>query len=119
MKNHFKQIRFGDFLILILILLSSVLLIARNLGKKNGSVRIQTADSTYIYDLSKDNIYKVEGPLGETTIEIKNNRVRITDSPCPNKTCIAQNWGTMLVCLPNKVFVTVENDNGEFDAIAE
>lgn len=113
------KFRFGDFLILVLILFSSILLITRNTGKKNGVVKIQTDKSSYIYNLSENGIYTVEGLIGKTAVEIKDGKVRITDSACPNKTCIAQSWGTMLICLPNKVFVTVEDNQGEFDAIAE
>ena len=54
--------------------------------------------------------------------------MRIIDSPCPNKTCVAQGWHNPLVCLPNKVMITIESDGGagavveqggEFDAISE
>lgn len=119
MKNISIKIRFGDFLILILILIFSIALILKNTGKKSGVVKIHTENSTYVYDLSENGIYTVEGLIGKTSVEIKNGKVRISDSPCPNRTCISQGWGTLLICLPNKVFVTVEDEQGEFDAIAK
>ena len=66
-------------------------------------------------------MYTVEGELGPTTFEIKDGRVHITDSACPNKTCVAQGWHSPLVCLPNKVIITVKSEGGEveFDAISE
>ena len=67
----------------------------------------------YEYSAELDGTYTVAGELGETTFEIKDGRVRITDSPCPNKTCISQGWHNPLVCLPNKVMITVEGEAGQ------
>lgn len=117
--NKVNKIRFGDFIILALIIGSAFFLIFNRKGAKDGLVKIQTETSSYIYSLSDDGIYSVPGPIGQTSIEIRNSKVRIIDSPCPNKTCVAQNWGTMLICLPNKIFVTIENEQEEIDAFAE
>jgi hypothetical protein len=66
---------------------------------------------------SKSVLVSVEGPLGNTTIEIKDRKVRITDSPCNNKLCIKQGWITSgsIVCLPNRVVVTVGNKDRQKD----
>jgi hypothetical protein len=62
--------------------------------------------------LDEDRIINVPGPLGKTTVEIKGGRVRVLDSPCPNKTCVSQGWverpGETIVCLPNRVSITVK-----------
>jgi hypothetical protein len=54
----------------------------------------------------------VPGPLGVTAVEIEGARVRIVESPCPGKVCIARGWlehaGDAAICLPNKVAVYVE-----------
>lgn len=76
----------------------------------------------YVLPLDKDRIVSVEGPNGKTIIEIKNRKVRITDSPCPNKLCVEQGWINSggLVCLPNKVVITIgdhERKNTAVDAI--
>ncbi len=63
----------------------------------------------YVLSLDKDRTVTVEGPLGGTSIEIKDRRVRVTDSPCHNKLCIQRGWvrsGT-IICLPNRVVITV------------
>jgi hypothetical protein len=67
----------------------------------------------YVLPLDADRTVAVEGPLGKTFIEIKGQRVRVTDSPCRNKLCIEQGWvrsGT-IICLPNRVVVTVGDHN--------
>jgi hypothetical protein len=59
----------------------------------------------------------VEGPIGHTHVVIEGNRVRVTESPCRDKICIAAGWiehtGEWTACLPNRVFVRVEG--GERD----
>ena len=46
---------------------------------------------------------------------LKNGKVRIVDSACPNKDCIRQGVGGTLVCLPNDVIITIENADSETD----
>ena len=115
-----------DILIIILIAAAGIFLIVRGLGQKGSRVVVNAAGVKYEYSASQNGTYKVPGELGPTTFEIKDGRVRIIDSPCPNKTCIAQGWHNPLVCLPNKVIITVEDEGGkgakkggEFDAISE
>lgn len=113
-----KKIRPLDFIILASIIVFAVLSIKKS-AKINGSRVLAQADGdTYEYSLDKDGIYKVEGALGYTTFEIKDKKVRIIDSPCPNKTCIDQGWTSPIVCLPNRVIITIQ-DYGEFDAVSE
>jgi hypothetical protein len=71
----------------------------------------------YILPLDKNRILSVEGPAGNTTIEIKDHAVRITDSSCSNKLCIKQGWiqSGSIVCLPNRVVVTVGNKDRQKD----
>jgi hypothetical protein len=66
----------------------------------------------WVYPLSVDREIRVAGPLGDTIVEIQNGAVRIKDSPCPNKTCIAagsiERTGQWLACLPNRVMIRIE-----------
>jgi hypothetical protein len=81
-------------------------------GKGQADVAISGQGGEWIYPLSVDRDVAVSGPLGETLIEIRGKSVRIEDSPCPNKTCIAMGAiaspGQWLACLPNRVFVHIE-----------
>ena len=118
-----------DILIIFLIAGCGVFLTVRGLGQKGSRVLVNAAGVKYEYSVSQNGTYTVAGELGPTTFEIKDGRVRITDSPCPNKTCISQGWHNPLVCLPNKVMITVENETGkgrgrsngevELDAVSE
>ena len=100
-----------DILIIFLIAAAGIFLTVRGLGQKGSRVLVNAAGVKYEYSVSQNGTYTVAGELGPTTFEIKDGRVRITDSPCPNKTCISQGWHNPLVCLPNKVMITVEGEN--------
>lgn len=113
-----KKLRPFDFVIAFAVLSLGIFLTVKNLSTRGSLIKVTAAGNHYEYSAKKDGIYKVRGPLGITTFEIKAGRVRIIDSPCPNKTCINQGWHSPLVCLPNNVIITTE-DEGEFDALAE
>ncbi len=113
-----KKLRPLDFIFLAAALSLGIFLTVKNISQKGSVVKVNANGNHYEYSAEKDGIYKVEGILGITTFEIKNSRVRIIDSPCPNKNCINQGWHSPLVCLPNNVIITLEAE-GEFDAVSE
>lgn len=113
-----KTFRPFDYILIFLILAVSVFLMRNSFSKKNQIVHIQTQNEVYEYSLDKDAVYKVQGPLGWTEVQIENRKVRITDSPCPNKTCISKGWSNPIVCLPNQIIITLDEE-GDFDAVAE
>ena len=113
-----KKLRPFDFFVTIAVLSLGIFLTVRNLSQKGSVIKVNAAGKHYEYSAKKEGIYKVHGPLGITTFEVKAGRVRIIDSPCPNKTCVNQGWHSPLVCLPNNVIITIE-DEGEFDALSE
>ena len=117
-----------DILIIFLVAVAGIFLTVRGLGQKGSRVVVNAAGVKYEYSVSQNGTYTVAGELGPTTFEIKDGRVRITDSPCPNKTCISQGWHNPLVCLPNKVMISVEGATSvkaggsqevELDAVSE
>lgn len=120
-KNNFlKKIRIADILIASIVIISSILLINFNIKNVSLADKVQIiADSTiYEYPLSSDNVYEVQGAIGKTVVQVKNGKVRIIESECPNKTCIKQGEGENIICLPNKVQVRVIREDG-FDAIVQ
>jgi hypothetical protein len=76
------------------------------------TVRIQSDSGEFLYPLGDNRVVEVEGPIGHTHVEIDGNRVRVIDSPCRDKICVAAGWqentGDWTACLPNRVFVRVE-----------
>ena len=84
---------------------------------------IITAEKTnYIYPLDKDATYKVKGLLGTSIIQVKDGQAFFVDSPCPNKNCVNAGHisgnGQWNACLPNSVFIHIQQEDSEIDASA-
>ena len=100
-------------LFIILILISSLFL-----SGAGDEVLINANSKEYRYPLSEDRIVEVEGLIGTTTIEIKDGKASIIDSPCPGKTCLSMKMGNAICCLPNRIIATASGGEGELDAVA-
>jgi hypothetical protein len=89
-------------------------------GGEEGSVaRIETQEAEFVYALQENQEFDLEGPLGETHVEVADGRIHVTESPCREKICIAAGWasksGEWIACLPNRIFIRVEG--GEAQAV--
>ena len=108
-------------LILIILALSTAILIVTRSRKEQGAYVVVMVQNEEIarYSLDGDGIYAING--GTNTIEIKDGRVRMLEAQCPNHLCIRQGWirfeGQSIVCLPNKVTVTVRGTGDGFDLV--
>jgi hypothetical protein len=90
-------------------------------------VHITQDDKEWVYDLSVDTTASFEGPIGNTTIEISNNRVHVHSSECKNQICVSSGWidkpGQWISCLPNDIFILIKGQQeiaqeGETDDIS-
>ena len=63
--------------------------------------------------------YSING--GSNILVIENGSARIEEADCPTQLCVKQGsisrTGQCITCLPNKVTVTVEGGEAEFDAM--
>lgn len=71
--------------------------------------------------LNRDTEIVVESEFGKNTVIVKNGEVYVEGADCPDKLCqkdkISKN-GESIVCLPNRLSVTVEGEkNKEVDVI--
>lgn len=89
-------------------------------------VRIESAETQWIYSLDEDRHLEIPGPLGITEVAVKNQGVRVVSSPCRNKIAMlsgeitrSQQW---LINLPNQVFIYIEGGSalhdGDVDDVA-
>lgn len=77
---------------------------------KGNEVRIEVDGKLrYTLPLNADKTVEFSGVIGKTTVEIKGGKVRMKEAPCTNKICIHEGWieSGSIVCLPNKVIVTI------------
>lgn len=104
-KKFFHSIKSLDFVILAGIIAFSVFAFCNSSVADAEKILVNANGDEYIYPLNKNAVYEVQGKNGITKIEVKDSQVRIIDSPCPNKTCIAMGFSNVVVCLPNAVMV--------------
>ena len=111
-------------LILIILALSTLILIVTRSRKEQGAYVIVMVENTEIarYSMTVNGIYDINANNGKTNrIEIRDGRVRMIEASCPNHLCIRQGWisleGQSIVCLPNRVTVTVHGTGGGFDFV--
>lgn len=112
LKETFKEITIYDwalFVVLILLSLSGLFLV-KGLALSGNTASIEVNGKLlYRLSLDEDRTVEVNGPVGITRVEVKDGKIRITDSPCPNKLCVRQGWieRGAIICLPNRVVVTI------------
>ena len=89
---------------------------------RGDAVRIFTpGQPPALVSLDRDRDVTVTGPLGPSTLRIKDGKVRFVSSPCRNKLCIHSGWlshgGEFAACLPNHISIVVLAQEQRYDAI--
>ena len=117
-KSFITKRRVDIIVIASLLLLSLIVLLIISLTKKEGAtVRVEVGGEIiceYPLDVNKE--YSLNG--GTNTLTIKDGVAYMTYSNCPDHTCEKTGKirfvGETIVCLPNKVSVTIigDSDNG-------
>lgn len=125
-RHYFHK---ADILLILAMLLITLafFLLALNRSKQSGArVRIEASGSTYgTYSLQKDQTIKIPDSDGKimNTVKIKDGQVWMKDADCPDKLCVKMGKihadGQTIVCLPNRVVVTVlGGEKSEYDSVA-
>ena len=82
---------------------------------------IVTQGEELLIPLNQDKVFSVTGPLGESQLEVKDGKIRFTDSPCQGKQCISSGWlqasGAFTACLPNRISLNIIGNDHAFDTI--
>jgi len=106
--------------IFVIILASALTLVIGGVvysGESSSShVVIRSQDKTWVYPSDAETRVTISGPVGETIVEIHEGRTAIVSSPCDGQTCVAAGSlsrnGQWAACLPNRVFVLIEGQDG-------
>ena len=120
--STFKKYRLDIIVISSLILLSILILLIINLTKKEGSVAVVEIDGTVSaqYPLNIDGVFPLNG--GTNVLVIEGGTAYLNYSDCPDHTC--ENTGKIhyvgqtIVCLPNKLSVTIRGDGDGVDFVS-
>lgn len=72
--------------------------------------------------LNVPRMLEVPGPLGVTVVEVQSGRARVARDPGLRQYCVLQGWlqraGSVAICAPNQVSVSLAGGRGEYDALA-
>ena len=65
--------------------------------------------------------FTVNGPLGNTQVEVQRGRARIARDPSPRQLCVKQGWltqsGQAALCLPNQVSLEIRGRDSAYDTL--
>ena len=112
-----KKYRLDIIIIAAILLVSLSLLLIVTLSKEEGSVVVVEIDGTTVatYPLDKNAEYSLNG--GSNVLVIEDGVAYMSYSNCPDHTCEKTGKiryvGQTIICLPNKIAVTIKGDNAE------
>lgn len=121
-----KKMTKGDLLTALIILALAAALAAALFSRSSDAVQVRVEqDGKLVYSCIPDELkepvyYLVEGeyPL---TLEISPDGVRVCESKCPGGDCMhtgqISSAGERIVCLPNRLVVTLVGGEGGYDAV--
>ncbi len=119
------QIKAGDKIIIGALLLVSAVLFVLSLipGGSAAEAVVTVAGREEIrLPLGEDTVYTVSSSDALNVIRIEGGEVFMESASCPDGHCMAQGrisrTGEVIVCLPNRVTVTVTGAQEEMDAVA-
>ena len=111
----------GDKILIFSLILLSIMgtLAVKNIQQQGNTVTIKVAGKiVHSLNLKQDQELVVNGPVGQTHIQIQHGKVRVVSSDCPHKICVKTGWihksGDLIVCVPNKVVITIEGENNNY-----
>ena len=63
----------------------------------------------------------VDGPLGQTRVQVEPGRARVFSDPGPRQYCVLQGWltraGAVAICAPNEVSLRLLGDGSAYDTL--
>ena len=114
-KNRkIKKYRLDILLISFLLVFSLSLLLILQRNREDGAVAVVEVDGITVgsYPLSVDGVFTLNG--GTNVLIIEDGTARLVQSQCPDHTCELTGKiryvGQTIVCLPNRLSVTVKGD---------
>jgi len=121
MRSTLKK---GDKIIVSLLVLFVAFFIFERyvFSKSKAQSVIIRSDGTIVKDIPlKDNgEYLIKSKEGELTCIIQSQEVKVIESTCPDKLCTKQGWiskqGESIICLPNRISITITGGNNVVDS---
>ncbi|NLX64175.1 MAG: NusG domain II-containing protein [Clostridiaceae bacterium] len=122
------KLRYGDFIVFLVIVLVAALLVAafyQNDTNQKTAIILQNNTVIERVDLTRISQRYLINYYGEYpgTIEVNNGKIRFLSAECPDKVCVNTGWidkpGQMAVCLPAGVIIKIEGVQTDTDIIVK
>jgi len=122
-----KYFRKADFILLAtLIALGVAFSVVLSMWKSDGAMVVVKTDGEIFgtYPLSEDALIEIKVGDGSNTLVIEDGTARISDATCKNHVCVRHaaisKSGESIICLPNKLIVTIEGaeEGDDIDAVS-
>lgn len=109
-------------LIIFIIIIGFVFILFININKEEGNaIEVYYEDKLILSaDLNVNDVYTVDGKLGDVVIEVKDRKVRVLKENSPRNICSREGYISdstkPLICLPNKIIIKIV-DSSEIDGV--
>ena len=119
MNKNFHLIKPLEAVIIGLILLGSIAaaIIMNRSGSGPRTAVIRCGDVRHELALDEDGLFRFDGIDAE--FEVKNGKIRLTEASCPDKICEKTGYigssGQSIICIPNKITVSVVGSDESVD----
>lgn len=114
-----NKIRNDLILVAALLVIAAAGFILMNSFKQAGDWAVVTVDGveTARFLLSEDTGYVIEVGDGGNILVISDGKAMVSDASCPDLICVhhrpISNVGETIVCLPNKVVISIEKSSSD------
>ena len=117
-----KLFKYGDLIVIFLVLLLGVAACGITYGEKGKTVLIYSNSYLYgEYSLLDEKSLTVENEFGTNKVVISGENVWVEDASCKDKRDVLQGKisksGQSIICLPNRLVVTIKG-GADFDALS-
>ena len=106
-----------DIIVIVsLLLVSMIAVLVLVFTRKTGESVVVEIDGEYVatYSLATDGTYPLNN--GTNVLIIEGGKAYMSEADCPDKTCVKRGGvsysGESIVCLPNRITVTVKGNGG-------
>ncbi len=109
-----KNYRLDIIIIAAILLVSVALLLVMTLSREEGATVVVEIDGATVatYSLNENGEYSLNG--GTNVLVIENGKAYLNYSNCPDHTCEKtgkiQYVGQTIICLPNKITITIKGE---------
>jgi len=121
-SRRLSRFRYDILLISLLLVLSLTILLAVSLTRKEGARVEVLLDGELLaeYSLFEEGEYELNG--GTNVLVINGGEAYLTYADCPDRTCINTGKirfvGESIICLPNKLAITVKGEGDGVDLVS-